>query len=74
MRAAAWALDKPGRLSAVQRVTGLGRRVLGGQRTGLGPIPFGPMGKWSRARDIPLPPTESFRHWWRRTRGRKGSA
>ena len=74
MRAAGWVFDRPGRLSAVQRLAGLGHRVLGEQRTGLGPVPFGPAGKWSRLRDIPLPPKESFRQWWHRTRGRKGAS
>jgi L-lactate dehydrogenase complex protein LldF len=69
MRAAGWALQAPGRLSGIQRLAGLGRRVLGERRTGLGPVPFGPALKWSRARDIPLPPRESFRQWWHRTRG-----
>ena len=73
MRAAKWAFNRPGRLSAVQRLAGVGRRVLGTQRTGLGPIPIGPALKWSRARDIPLPPTESFRQWWHRTRGTHGT-
>jgi L-lactate dehydrogenase complex protein LldF len=74
MRAAGWVFDRPGRLSGVQRLAGLGRRVLGERRTGLGPIPFGPALKWSRARDIPLPPQESFRQWWHRTRGKKEGA
>jgi L-lactate dehydrogenase complex protein LldF len=74
MRAAGWVFDRPGRLSAVQRLAGLGHRVLGEQRTGLGPVPFGAAGKWSRLRDIPLPPKESFRQWWHRTRGRKGAS
>jgi L-lactate dehydrogenase complex protein LldF len=75
MRAAEWAFDRPGRLAAVQLLAGWGRRALGG-RTGLGPIPLGPALKWSRARDIPLPPRESFRAWWKRTRraDRKGAA
>jgi L-lactate dehydrogenase complex protein LldF len=72
MRAARWMFDRPGRLAAVQRLTGIGRRVLG-DRTSLGPIPLpGPATKWSRARDVPVPPTESFRAWWRRS-GRKES-
>ena len=71
MRAAGWAFARPGRLAAVQRMAGLGRQLLG-DRDGLGPIPFlGPAAKWSRDRDIPLPPRESFRAWWQRTRGRK---
>ena len=66
MRAAGWTFDRPGRLGAVQRLAGLGRRLLGdrvGSAGGLGPIPVGPALKWSRARDIPLPPRESFRAW-----------
>jgi L-lactate dehydrogenase complex protein LldF len=72
MRAARWMFDRPGRLAAVQRLTGIGRRVLG-DRTSIGPIPLpGPATKWSRARDVPVPPSESFRAWWRRS-GRKES-
>ena len=66
MRAAGWTFDRPGRLGALQRLAGLGRRLLGdrvGSAGGLGPIPVGPALKWSRARDIPLPPRESFRAW-----------
>jgi L-lactate dehydrogenase complex protein LldF len=66
MRMAAWTFDRPWRLGTVQRLAGLGRRVLG-DRGGLGPLPLpGPAAKWSRARDVPLPPRESFRSWWRR--------
>ncbi len=69
MGAAGWTFGRPGRLAAVQRLAGLGRRLLG-DRGALGPIPLlGPAAKWSRARDVPLPPRESFRSWWRRTRG-----
>ena len=56
MRAAQWMFERPGRLAAVQRLAGVGRRLLG-DRAGLGPIPLpGPAAKWSRARDVPLPP------------------
>jgi L-lactate dehydrogenase complex protein LldF len=69
MRAAQWAFQQPGRLAAVQRLAGLGRRLLG-DRDGLGPLPLpGPAGKWSRARDVPLPPRQSFRAWWQDRNG-----
>ncbi len=69
MRAAGWTFGRPGRLGAAQRLAGIGRRVLG-ERGPLGPIPLpGAAASWSRARDIPLPPRESFRAWWKRTRG-----
>ncbi|MGQ4719390.1 hypothetical protein ACUN22_37740 [Streptomyces anulatus] len=34
----------------------------------LGAIP-GPLAPWSAARDIPAPPTETFREWFARTDG-----
>jgi L-lactate dehydrogenase complex protein LldF len=34
----------------------------------LGPMPW-PASPWTRARDIPAPPAESFRQWWKKNRG-----
>ena len=39
----------------------LGR--VSGMRTGIG------LGAWTKGRDLPPPPRETFRQWWRRTRG-----
>jgi L-lactate dehydrogenase complex protein LldF len=36
----------------------------------IGPLPW-PVSAWTNARDVPAPPTESFRAWWARTRGEK---
>jgi L-lactate dehydrogenase complex protein LldF len=58
---------KPGRLAAAQRIGGalLGRRARLRLR---GP---GWVHAWFGARDMQPPATESFRTWWRRTRGRQ---
>ncbi len=69
MRAAAWTLRTPRRLSLAERVAGLGGRVFG-RRGRLRRIPGpGPIGGWFRARDLKTPARESFRRWWRRTNG-----
>jgi len=68
MRAAGWFLAGPRRLAASQRALGIVSRVTG-RRTMLGSIPIpGPAARWTGARDIPAPPRESFRQWWKRTR------
>ena len=57
LRLMGWAMAGRRRFQAAQ----LGR--VPGMRTGLG------LGAWTKGRDLPPPPRETFRQWWRRTRG-----
>ncbi|MER6787639.1 LutB/LldF family L-lactate oxidation iron-sulfur protein [Streptomyces sp. NPDC000658] len=62
MRAARWALSRPGALRAGQR--------LASRTRGLHPRTLpGPGRAWSAARDLPTVPAEPFRDWWQRTNG-----
>ena len=66
MAAAGWTFRGPSRLSAAERVGGLGGRVLASQgRIRRAPGP-GLLRAWLRGRDLAQPPRESFRRWWRR--------
>ncbi|MFD9408610.1 LutB/LldF family L-lactate oxidation iron-sulfur protein [Streptomyces sp. NPDC059989] len=66
MKAAGAAMSSPGRLAAAQKLAALGARLVA--RNGrIGALP-GPLARWSDSRDTPVPPPETLRAWWRRTR------
>ena len=66
MAAAAWVMANPARFAAAQRTGRLGRLL--GRNGTIRRLPP-PLSGWSQARDMPVPPTETFRQWWRRERG-----
>ncbi len=76
MRGASWVLGDARRTALAERAAGLSsrlvsavsRRSLPGGRTAIGRLPW-PGALWTDARDLPSPPRESFRAWWRRTDG-----
>lgn len=70
MKAAAWVFDDAAHLEKAQRAGSAGGRVAGrvtGSGGRIGNLP-GPLSGWTSARDLPTPPKESFRAWWKRTR------
>ena len=79
MRGAAWVFGDPRdwpRSSGAPGWSGrvaqrLGRRTAARRPRVLGSLP-GPAAGWTGARDLPSPPQESFRAWWRRTGGPGG--
>jgi L-lactate dehydrogenase complex protein LldF len=67
MGAAAWTLRSPRRLGLAQRAASGSRRLVA-RRGWIRRLPP-PLSGWTRTRDAPAPPPESFRAWWARTRG-----
>ncbi|NED63206.1 lactate utilization protein, partial [Streptomyces sp. SID10244] len=67
MKAMAWMFGSHKRLEAAQKAATSSNRFFR-RRTTIGSIP-GPLAGWSSSRDIPVPPKESFRDWWKRERG-----
>jgi L-lactate dehydrogenase complex protein LldF len=61
MAAAAWAMSDPRRFAAAQRGGRVGRLL--GRKGKIRRLPP-PLGGWSRARDVPVPPARTFRQWW----------
>jgi L-lactate dehydrogenase complex protein LldF len=65
MRAVAWVFRRPGRLARTERLGRLVQRPFArGGRVRRAPG----LGAWTRARDLPALPSQSFRGWWRARR------
>src|SRR5262249_24809523 len=65
IRVAAWVMSKAGRFGTAERISRVGRPL--GRRGRIRTLPP-PLTAWTAARDAPVPPRETFREWWRRTR------
>ena len=66
---AEWALASGKRMGRLQTLATVAGKVFKREDVSyLGAIP-GPLAPWSAARDIPAPPTETFREWFARTDG-----
>lgn len=66
MAALAWIFGNPRRYEAAQKAGSLARLLARQGR--ISRLPW-PGSKWTVSRDVPAPPKESFRTWWRRTHG-----
>ncbi|HET9143487.1 lactate utilization protein B [Actinophytocola sp.] len=67
MAALAWIMGNRRRYEAAQKAGSLAR-LLGGADGRISHLPW-PGSRWTASRDLPAPPKESFRAWWRRTHG-----
>jgi L-lactate dehydrogenase complex protein LldF len=67
MAAASWVMADPARFARAETASRAGRLLARG--TGrIRSLPP-PLSAWTTSRDLPAPPTETFRQWWTRTRG-----
>ncbi|OMC29011.1 iron-sulfur cluster-binding protein [Mycobacterium sp. GA-1841] len=67
MKAAGWAMSEAGRFALAEKALAAGRLIAG--RDGrISTLPW-PASAWTASRDIPAPPAETFRQWWKRTHG-----
>ncbi len=62
MRAASWAMSDPRRWRAAPRASRAGRVLARNGRIGAR-LPL--LSRWTTARDLPAPPWQPFRDWWR---------
>jgi L-lactate dehydrogenase complex protein LldF len=67
MAAVSWVMASPRRFRGGERLLRLGR-LLGRKRDRIGSLPP-PLSAWTAARDLPRPPAQTFREWWRTRNG-----
>ncbi|MGE2836022.1 LutB/LldF family L-lactate oxidation iron-sulfur protein [Mycobacterium sp. SMC-4] len=67
MKAAARTMASPKRFAMAEKALSAGRFVANRDHR-ITSLPW-PGSKWTASRDVPEPPSETFRQWWRRTHG-----
>ena len=73
MKGGGWLMGRGARLGLAEKGAALAGRLW--PKPVIGPLPIpGPAANWTTARDLPTPPTESFRDWWTRERGSASGA
>ncbi len=65
MKAAAWTMRSPGLFNYAERSLSALRLIAGTDRQ-ISTLPW-PASLWTTSRDVPRPPTETFRQWWKHT-------
>jgi L-lactate dehydrogenase complex protein LldF len=66
MKLAGWSMRTPSRFANAERLMRLGRLIA--RRGRIRALPW-PGSAWTASRDLPAPPSETFREWWLRERG-----
>ncbi len=65
MKAASWIMSDPKRFAAVEKGLAVGRLVAGPDKK-IKHLPF-PGSAWTHSKDMPAPPKQTFRQWWKQT-------
>jgi L-lactate dehydrogenase complex protein LldF len=63
-------MANPGRFAAAQAGGKVGRLI--SRRGSISALPP-PLAAWTRARDAPVPPAQTFRQWWKTERSARRS-
>ena len=70
MKAAAWVMSDEKRFAAAEKGLAVGR-LLGGRKHRIRHLPP-PMSGWTASRDVPAPPAQTFRDWWKNDHAEAG--
>lgn len=73
LKGAAVAMTGGGRWRAAQKAGGVGGRIVAGKDKTISSLPFAFSG-WSDSRDIPAPPKQTFRNWYKSAEGQAALA